>query len=69
MPSRAVALGRENRSGFPDLLALGDAPGDYALIEVKGPGDALQESQKRWLRFFREQGMPAQVLWVTYADD
>ena len=59
---------RENRSGFPDLLALGDAPGDYALIEVKGPGDALQESQKRWLRFFGEQGMPAQVLWVSYSE-
>lgn len=59
----------ENRRGFPDLLALGSAPGDYCLIEVKGPGDALQESQKRWLRFFAEQGMPAQVAWVQWQDD
>jgi hypothetical protein len=59
---------RENRSGFPDLVALGDNPGDYCLIEVKGPGDALQESQKRWLRFFACQGIPAAVAWVSWAD-
>ena len=56
----------ENRRGFPDLLALGDAPGDYCLIEVKGPGDALQQSQKRWLRFFSQQGIPAAVAWVSW---
>jgi hypothetical protein len=56
---------RENRRGFPDLLALGDAPGAYCMIEVKGPGDALQDSQKRWLRFFRRQGIPARVVWVS----
>ena len=59
----------ENRRGFPDLLALGGGPGDYCLIEVKGPGDALQDSQRRWLRFFAEQGMPAQVAWVQWQDD
>jgi hypothetical protein len=59
---------RENRRGFPDLLALGDNPGNYCLIEVKGPGDALQESQKRWLRFFAREGIPAAVAWVSWAD-
>jgi hypothetical protein len=59
----------ENRRGFPDLLALGREPGDYCLIEVKGPGDALQDSQKRWLRFFVEQHMPAQVARVQWQDD
>ena len=59
----------ENRRGFPDLIALGAAPGDYCLIEVKGPGDALQDSQKRWLRFFQPQGIPAQVAWVEWRDD
>jgi hypothetical protein len=58
----------ENRRGFPDLVALGDAPGEYCLIEVKGPGDALQESQKRWLRFFGREGIPAAVAWVSWAD-
>ena len=56
----------ENRRGFPDLIALGKSPGDYCLVEVKGPGDALQYSQKRWLRFFREQEIPAQVAWVVW---
>ena len=58
----------ENRRGFPDLVALGDTPGDYCLIEVKGPGDALQESQKRWLRFFEREGIPAAVAWVSWEE-
>lgn len=60
---------RENRRGFPDLIALGDCPGDYCLIEVKGPGDALQDSQKRWLRRFAAIGVPAQVAWVSWLDE
>jgi FAN1, HTH domain/VRR-NUC domain len=60
---------RENRRGFPDLMALGDQPGDYCLIEVKGPGDALQDSQKRWLRRFGHIGVPARVAWVTWCDE
>jgi hypothetical protein len=59
----------ENRRGFPDLIALGDAPGSYRLIEVKAPGDALQESQKRWLRFFGAHGIPASVARVAWRDD
>jgi hypothetical protein len=59
----------DNRRGFPDLLALGQQPGDYQLIEVKGPGDSLQDSQKRWLRFFAEQGIPAAVAWVSWRHD
>ncbi|MEE4144655.1 MAG: VRR-NUC domain-containing protein [Halieaceae bacterium] len=58
----------ENRRGFPDLVALGEEPGEYCLIEVKGPGDALQQSQKRWLRFFARQGIPAAVAWVAWKD-
>jgi hypothetical protein len=58
----------DNRRGFPDLVALGEAPGDYALYEVKGPGDALQEHQRRWLNHFADLGMPASVLQVRWAD-
>ncbi|NND68475.1 MAG: hypothetical protein HKN19_12880, partial [Halioglobus sp.] len=58
-----------NRRGFPDLVAFGKAQGEYALVEVKGPGDALQDSQKRWLRFFARQGIPASVAWVEWRDD
>lgn len=59
---------RENRSGFPDLVALGKEPGDYCLIEVKGPGDALQDGQKRWLRYFAAHDIPARVAWVSWTD-
>src|SRR5690606_14426263 len=57
----------ENRRGFPDLIALGDAAGDYRLIEVKGPGDQLQHGQRRWLQFFAQQGIPACVARVSWA--
>jgi len=61
----------ENRSGFPDLIAFGNpaegCPGKYCMIEVKGPGDSLQSNQKRWLRFFAENAIPAQVAWVEWA--
>lgn len=59
----------ENRRGFPDLIALGAEAGEYCLIEVKGPGDALQDSQKRWLRYFQANDIPAQVGWVVWCDD
>jgi len=64
----------ENRSGFPDLIAFGAAagdisPGDYCMIEVKGPGDALQNNQKRWLRYFSEHTIPAAVAWVDWQHD
>ena len=59
----------DNRRGFPDLAALGDAPGAYRLYEVKGPGDALQEHQRRWLNHFAALGVPAAVLQVSWADD
>ncbi len=74
-PAHLIAIWRrmlfdpgENRRGFPDLLALGDGPGDYCMIEVKSPGDKLQESQKRWLRFFAGQGIPAAVAQVSWRD-
>ncbi|MEQ9464764.1 MAG: VRR-NUC domain-containing protein [Haliea sp.] len=58
----------ENRRGFPDLIALGDRPGAWRLIEVKAPGDQLQHSQRRWLRFFGEQAIPACVARVSWCD-
>lgn len=58
----------ENRRGFPDLIALGEGPGAYCLVEVKGPGDQLQHSQRRWLQFFGDQGIPAKVARVVWTD-
>ena len=57
-----------NRNGCPDLLALDPEQG-YCLIEVKGPGDALQLHQRRWLRFFQAEGIPARVAWVQWRDE
>ena len=64
---------REHRSGFPDLIRLvPDAPDTdarYEMIEVKGPGDRLQDHQVRWLEFFAREGMPASVCYVRWQDD
>lgn len=57
-----------NRNGFPDLIAFGDKPGEYCMIEVKGPGDRLQDNQRRWLRYFSRHNIPAKVAWVVWAD-
>ncbi|MEQ6916450.1 VRR-NUC domain-containing protein [Halomonas aquatica] len=61
---------KANRAGLPDLIQfLPDAPeGEprYRLIEVKGPGDRLQDNQRRWLAFFHARGMPAVVCHVAW---
>jgi hypothetical protein len=59
----------ENRRGFPDLIAFDVRGSRYQMVEVKGPGDALQDSQKRWLNFFLQEGLPACVAWVSWIDD
>ena len=64
---------KEHRSGFPDLIRLvpdADQPEQrYEMIEVKGPGDRLQDHQVRWLHFFARQGIPASVCYVRWQDD
>lgn len=64
---------KEHRSGFPDLIRFypGTAgPGPcYEMIEVKGPGDRLQDHQRRWLAFFAREGMPASVCYVRWLAD
>lgn len=63
---------KANRAGLPDLIqfypqAAPDKP-RYRLIEVKGPGDRLQDNQRRWLAFFHQQGMPAEVCHVIWRE-
>ena len=48
-----------NRSGFPDLVIFHQD--GFKLVEVKGPGDRLQENQRRWLHHFSKIGIPAEV--------
>lgn len=58
-----------NRSGLPDLIQFYPDQPSYELIEVKGPGDRLQDNQKRWLAFCMEHGLPVSVLYVTRPDN
>ncbi|MCA1773125.1 MAG: VRR-NUC domain-containing protein [Halomonas sp.] len=63
---------KANRAGLPDLIQfMPDAPGGsprYRMIEVKGPGDRLQDNQRRWLTFFHHHEMPVAVCYVRWAD-
>lgn len=55
------------RNGFPDLIQFSET--SYELIEIKGPGDKLQANQIRWLKYFRQEGIPARVIWVDWHKD
>lgn len=53
------------RSGFPDLFVWHPDKEEYLLVEVKGPGDQLQNSQKRWFKVFEEIGIHYRISWVS----
>ena len=59
-----------NRTGLPDLVRFwpGLPPGAerYALVEVKAPGDKLQDNQIRWLAYCVAQGIRVQVCHVQW---
>ena len=61
---------REHRSGFPDLIRfypkVPENKPRYEMIEVKGPGDRLQDHQVRWLHFFAHQGIAASVCYLRW---
>lgn len=59
---------KANRSGFPDLIQFWPAERRYQMIEVKGPGDRLQDSQLRWIDYCAEHGMPVSVCYLQWAD-
>jgi VRR-NUC domain/Fanconi anemia-associated nuclease SAP domain len=59
---------RENRSGFPDLVQFWPQEQRYRMIEVKGPGDRLQDNQRRLLEFCVSQRMPVAVCYVRWRD-
>ena len=62
---RLLADIRANRSGLPDLVQFWPKEKRYALIEVKGPGDKLQDNQLRWLHYCAAHGIPASVCYVV----
>ncbi|UYG07393.1 VRR-NUC domain-containing protein [Halomonas sp. M4R1S46] len=67
---RLLADPRANRAGLPDLIQFFPPAGPdtprYRLIEVKGPGDRLQDNQRRWLAFFHAHDIPVAVCHVAW---
>ncbi|GAA0410713.1 nuclease Fan1 [Pseudomonas veronii subsp. inensis] len=59
---------RANRAGMPDLIQFWPGQKTYRMIEVKGPGDRLQDNQLRWLEFCGEYQMPVTVCYVRWAE-
>lgn len=59
---------RNHRNGLPDLIYF-PAAGGYELVEVKGPGDRLQDNQKRWMHFFQQHDIPHWVAQVSWLED
>ncbi len=59
---------KANRSGFPDLIQFWPAQRRYNMIEVKGPGDRLQENQKRWIDYCAQHDMPITVCYLQWSE-
>jgi hypothetical protein len=57
---------KANRSGFPDLIQFWPAERRYNMIEVKGPGDRLQDNQLRWIEFCAAHQMPVAVCYLQW---
>jgi hypothetical protein len=56
----------DNTAGLPDLIQFWPEERRYRMIEVKAPGDRLQDNQRRWLNFFDANQMPAVVCRVSW---
>ena len=59
---------KANRSGFPDLIQFWPAERRYNMIEVKGPGDRLQDNQLRWIDYCAAHEMPISVCYLQWAE-
>ena len=57
---------KANRTGFPDLVRFWPAQRRYEFVEVKGPGDKLQDNQIRWLQYCGGHGIAASVCHVRW---
>lgn len=58
---------KANRTGFPDLIQFWPAERRYNMIEVKGPGDRLQDNQLRWIEYCATHAMPVAVCYLQWA--
>jgi hypothetical protein len=58
---------RENRAGFPDLVQFWPLERRYRMIEVKAPGDRLQDNQRRFLELCASHRIPVSVCRVRWS--
>jgi hypothetical protein len=58
---------KANRTGFPDLIQFWPSERRYNMIEVKGPGDRLQDNQMRWIEYCAAHEMPISVCYLQWA--
>ncbi|PXW26472.1 VRR-NUC domain-containing protein [Paraburkholderia caballeronis] len=66
--ARLLADLKTNRSGLPDLVRFWPREHRYEFVEVKGPGDRLQDNQRRWLAYCVAHRMPVSVLQVRWSE-
>ncbi len=59
---------KANRAGFPDLIQFWPDQCAYQMIEVKGPGDRVQDNQQRWLDYFALHQIPVAVCHVRWSN-
>lgn len=57
----------ENRNGLPDLVQFWPGEQRYRMVEVKGPGDRLQDNQLRWMEFCSHHHISVAVCHVRWA--
>ena len=57
-----------NSAGFPDLVQFWPMDRRYRLIEVKGPGDHLQENQHRLFEYCAAHDLPVSVCRLRWND-
>ena len=63
---RILADMKDNRTGFPDLIQFWPGEKRYNMIEVKGPGDRLQDNQLRWIEYCAAHAMPITVCYLQW---
>lgn len=59
---------KTNRNGFPDLIQFWPKEKRYNMIEVKGPGDRLQDNQKRLIEYCTLHQMPISVCYLEWSE-
>lgn len=59
---------RAHRSGLPDLIQFWPQQQRYRLLEVKGPGDRVQDNQQRWLDYCLRWQIPVALCRVSWLE-